>query len=74
MEDLMATTNQFMQAHINSYETLKNSIMLINQEAKDAIESLEEFDEKPAIKSQALQRIDEQEEDEDDAISKFSHE
>mgnify|MGYP006875021873 FL=1 len=70
----MATTNQFMQAHINSYETLKNSIMLINQEAKDAIESLEEFDEKPAIKSQALQRIDEQEEDEDDAISKFSHE
>jgi uncharacterized protein (UPF0335 family) len=74
MEDLMATTNQFMQAHINSYETLKNSIMLINQEAKDAIESLEEFDEKPANKSQALQRIDEQEEDEDDAISKFSHE
>ena len=74
MEDSMATTNQFMQAHINSYETLKNSIMLINQEAKDAIESLEEFDEKPAIKSQALQRIDEQEEDEDDAISKFSHE
>ena len=74
MEDLMATTNQFMQAHINSYETLKNGIMLINQEAKDAIESLEEFDEKPAIKSQALQRIDEQEEDEDDAISKFSHE
>ena len=70
----MATTNQFMQAHINSYETLKNSIMLINQEAKDAIESLEEFDEKPAIKSQALQRIDEQEEDEHDAISKFSHE
>ena len=37
MEDLMATTNQFMKAHINSYETLKNSIMLINQEAKDAI-------------------------------------
>ena len=30
MQNLMKTTNQAMQFHINSYETLKNSIMLIN--------------------------------------------
>ena len=45
MENLMKTTNQAMEFHIKSYETLKNSIMLINQEAHDAIQGLDFYEE-----------------------------
>jgi len=41
MEELMSTTNEAMVTHINVYETLKNQIMLINQDAHDAIQDLD---------------------------------
>lgn len=50
MEVLMETTNEALSHHMKSYETLKNNIMLINQEAHEACQGLEFYEESEAMK------------------------
>ena len=44
MEDLMGATNDVVDTHISAYDKLRTNILGINQEAEEAIKSLNFYD------------------------------
>jgi len=44
MEDLMGATNQVVDTHISAYDKLRTNILGINNEAEEAIKSLNFYD------------------------------
>ena len=52
MEGFMQATNQHINTHMKAFETLKTSIMLVNQEAHDAVQGLSFYEPSEMIKQQ----------------------